>query len=698
MRRNDCLYFVGMPFRTTNANSKVVVGRWLDTEGKDIDKAFGKPPAPPPYAEPGFLPEKPQPDTKGDENRVPGESEDLRAALIEYQNLSIDPRLDLDVDKCTWEDVFACMTGAEEEHEQKAKSWRGVGHRLLRKAGDCAEHVDPWLKLIPPEYGMGIIGAGISIIFVLAHQARDNREKILDAFGEIPIIVASAKAKLRAFPDNRELRSCNEKLNLEIIVSVSKLVGALLPKKHAQKVPYFWFKSKLGKSMIDDVLKSLRDRADELKRLVQDFVDEAIGEIQRTTRDIKEDTSDLKTTANEIRGNTTDLKKDTSDLKMMTAGVQKNLSTVVSLTSEITSDHEKRLQLFEKKVVEGGKVRNGMEETLIEVINQKNRENDILRAELECLRARTPVSSLMTVEQFLAAIGASTLIHQLTSDVEKVLRLQGVIHPLAEAEVVALLRSETFRAWLQPARSDVILIDGAVAAVEFFDHPERVSAKSMLCASLLATLGRTQQEAFQLFFFAGLHSSGNDPSSDGPRGMIRSLLCELVKETSRRGWLHLDFIDDKIYRDGIQRQDIRYLCDAFYKILQRLQMRNAVDLAIYCVIDGIAQYEQQRWYSDLAVVIDTFRTIVNDTKLMPAFKLLMTGPHRVHYIHDRLGLPPSKRLSTNAVVPGGNLGTPIGLASGVDQVLQARRQQNLADRRGRSQYFDDMEMTENDYE
>ncbi|RSL75645.1 hypothetical protein CEP51_010676 [Fusarium floridanum] len=692
-----------MPFRTTKSDSTFVVKWWLDTEGKNIDKAFGMPPGPPSNAEPGFLPEKPHPDTEGDERRVPDECEDLRAALIEYQQLSIDPRLDLDVDKCTWEDVFACMTGAEEEHEQKAKSWRGVGHRLLRKAGDCAEHVDPWLKLIPPEYGMGIIGAGISIIFMLARQARENREKILDAFGEIPIIVASAKAKLRAFPENRELKLCNEMLNLEIIVSVSKLVDALLPKKHGaatrtKKAPYFWVKSKLGKSAIDDVLTPLRDRADELNRLVQDFVDEAIGEIQRTTRDIKEDTSKLKTAANEIRGNTTHLKKDTSDLKVMTAGFQKDLYTVVSQTSEITSDYEKRLQLYEKRAVEGDKVRKGMEETLMEVIFQKNRENDILRAELKCLRARTPVSSLMTAEQFLAAIGASTLIHQSTNDVDKVLRLQGVIHPIAEAEAVALLRSEAFRAWLQPARSDAILMDGAVAATEFFDHPERVSAKSMLCASLLATLGRTQPESFQLFFFAGLHSSENDPSSDGPRGMIRSLLCELVKETDRRGWLYLDFIDDKIYRDGIQRQSIRCLCDAFYKILQRLQMRDAVDLAIYCVIDGIAQYEQQRWYSDLAVVINTLRTIINDTKLMPAFKLLMTGPHRVRYIHDWLDLPLSKRLSTNAVVPGENLSTPFRLASGVDQALQARREENLADRRGRSQYLDDMEVTENDYE
>ncbi|KAI5863767.1 hypothetical protein GGS23DRAFT_565261 [Durotheca rogersii] len=696
-----------------------IVHRWLDTEGKSIDKAFGKQPGPPPNAGSGSLPGNPQPGAEGDESEVLDESEGLRAALIEYQNLAIDPRLELDVDTCTWENVFECMTGAEEDYEQKAKSWRGVGRRLLRKAGDRAEDVNPWLELIPPEYGMGIIGAGISIMFMLARNASENREKILNAFEEIPIIVASAKAKLRAFPDNQELKSCNKKLSLEIVVSVSKLVGALLPEKHAKKVPYFWFRSKLGKSTIDDVLKSLRYQADALKRLVQDFVDEAIGEIQRATRDIKKDTSDLKETASNIHRNTADLKNYAFELKTTTSGIQRDTSTLISETSgirveltdlgdKLASDYQKRLQIYErereiseKKKEEAEKSRNLMAQTLEEVVAESQRkahENERLRAELEYMRARTPVSSLMTAEQFLAAIGASTLIHQSTEDIDKVLRLQGSIHPVAEAEAVSLLRTDEFRAWLQPARSDAILIDGAGAAVEFFDHAERVSAKSVLCASLLATLGRSQQETFQLFFFAGLHSSEKDPSSDGPRGMIRSLLCELVKEAHRRGWLYLDFIDDKTYRDGIQSQNIHYLCDAFYRILQRLQMRDAVDLSVYCVVDGIALYEQQRWYRDLEVVTNMFRVIVNDTKLKPAFKLLLTGPHRVRYVYEWLGLLPSKRLSTNAVIAGENLATPFGLYSGVEQALQARRLQNLADRRGRSLYFDDMEMAEDDYE
>ncbi|KAF5005812.1 hypothetical protein FDECE_7768 [Fusarium decemcellulare] len=278
-----------MSLRTTKAS---IVRQWLDTEGAKIDKAFGEQPGS------ASSPANPQPDFQKAESRAlmeQGECQQLRAALIQYQQLEIDPRLDLNVDRCTWEDVFRCMAGAQADYEQKSRKWHGVAHRLLRKAGDHADDVDPWLKLIPPEYGMGIIGAGISIIFRLANTASKNREKILNAFEEIPIIVA-------------------EKLNLTIIMAVSKLVGCLLPEKHARKVQYFWFKSKLGDSTLDDVLKSLTQQADELKRLVQDFVDEAIGEIQRTTRDIKDDTTTLRLDTSEIKNDTAELKTVTSDI------------------------------------------------------------------------------------------------------------------------------------------------------------------------------------------------------------------------------------------------------------------------------------------------------------------------------------------------------------------------------------------------
>ncbi|KAF4462261.1 hypothetical protein FALBO_10931 [Fusarium albosuccineum] len=447
-----------MSFRATKVS---IVHQWLDAEGGKIDKAFGE--------QPGSASSSanPQPDFREAESRAAieqEESQQLRAALIQYRQLDVDPRLDLDVDNCTWEDVFRCMTRAQTDYNHKAKKWQGVAHRLLRKAGDYADHVDPWLKLIPPEYGMGIIGAGISIIFRLAHTASKNREKILNAFEEVPIIVASSKAKMKAFPGNQVLQSCSEKLNLAIIVAVSKL--------KVRKVQYFWFKSKLGESTLDDVLESLKQQTDELKRLVQDFVDEAIGEIQRTTRDIKKDTSDIK--------------NDTSELKTAASDIQESMSALEGQVRRLAdNDHTTRLNIYLQKVEESNVSRSSLELVLNEVMDalqRKEQEKQNLLVEIQRIRALSPIPGLMTADQLLFAIGASTLIQQSTEDIDKILRFKSSVHPIAEGEAASLLGTDKFFDWIQPSRSDILLVDGAGAAVEFVDHVERVSAKSVLCA------------------------------------------------------------------------------------------------------------------------------------------------------------------------------------------------------------------------
>jgi hypothetical protein len=83
-----------------------------------------------------------------------------------------------------------------------------------------------------------------------------------------------------------------------------------------------------------------------------------------------------------------------------------------------------------------------------------------------------------------------------------------------------------------------------------------------------------------------------------------------------------------------------------------MNMSAAVDLPIYCVIDGIAQYEKHEWLKDLSTVMAMFRAIVEDTKLKPCLKLLLTGPHRVRYFNDMVGVPASKRLSAKPALMG----------------------------------------------
>jgi hypothetical protein len=118
----------------------------------------------------------------------------------------------------------------------------------------------------------------------------------------------------------------------------------------------------------------------------------------------------------------------------------------------------------------------------------------------------------------------------------------------------------------------------------------------------------------------------------------------------------------------------------------------ALDIPVYCIIDGMARYEQPRWQDDLELVVETLRTIVNDDQLLPCFKLLVTGPQRVKSIDRLLGLPPNRRLHTNSRIMDDG---PFS-EGGVEQALQWRRMGELSGRSG-TQYGDDAGWTADDY-
>ncbi|KAI1180209.1 hypothetical protein F4777DRAFT_365194 [Nemania sp. FL0916] len=669
-----------------------VVREWLDAQGAQIDKALGR--RQNAIGDPGGDIE-PSPE-------LDSSSQSLRVALKQYQQLDINPRLELDIDNCTWEDVFRCMANAQADYEKKATTWRGCVRKLFRKAGDVADDVDPLLSLIPDEYGLGVLAAGISLIFMLTKTASQNRETILAAFEEIPAIVASAQTKLKLEPKNEAIKACGEKLNLTILTSISELVGSLLPERHARSVPYFWSRRSLSQSGIESVLTRLRNDAEELKGLVQDLLDAAILQTRDVVFKIEGQASVIVDVTSQINGKTEDLKKDAatiikqnSTLATQNSDLSDRVTSQLEILGRLEANTKKENQIMmrmQRKDEERENSRNFMESVLQEVLTDNRRKEEqilYLSTQLSIARSLTPIQGLMTIDQFLIAISAVDHIEQSTTDAEKILQLRNSIHPAAEADAVSLLQTAVFRDWLLPGRSDAMLIDGAGGAVEFVDHAQRVSATSIMCALLLSQLVRSQPDCFRIYFFCGLHSSEKDALGDGPRGLMRGLLCDLAKEAYRRQLLRLDFIDDKTYRDGLQQQKIGYFCQAFYQILQYMNVGAALDMPIYCVIDGIAQYEKQEWLEDLTIVMGMFRAIVNDTKLKPCFKLFLTSSHRVRYVTDMISLPPSKRLVAKPSIMGENPHAQRGLQSNAEHVLQARRQQIIAQRRGQSQYQDD---------
>lgn len=94
------------------------------------------------------------------------ELSDLRAAIQEFQQSysDNDAFANIDLQNCTWENVFAKLAEARDGCTEEQK--RGIGYlkAIWQKTGRNADKIEPWLDFIPDDYGLNFVRAGIVIV------------------------------------------------------------------------------------------------------------------------------------------------------------------------------------------------------------------------------------------------------------------------------------------------------------------------------------------------------------------------------------------------------------------------------------------------------------------------------------------------------------------------------------------------------
>lgn len=91
---------------------------------------------------------------------------DLEQALKEYQSTCSSERdRGISLRTTTWADVFRQMEDAQVATDERYE--KGI-MRLWRKFGDNVtvkmQDIDPWLNMIPTEYGLCVVRAGIVLV------------------------------------------------------------------------------------------------------------------------------------------------------------------------------------------------------------------------------------------------------------------------------------------------------------------------------------------------------------------------------------------------------------------------------------------------------------------------------------------------------------------------------------------------------
>jgi hypothetical protein len=88
----------------------------------------------------------------------------LAFALQDYVPLNYGITAGPETPKQDWDELFTKLNATEAAAHGEAKSPSAIFNQLVFTVGENKRYIDPWIELIPDEYGLGIIKASIAIL------------------------------------------------------------------------------------------------------------------------------------------------------------------------------------------------------------------------------------------------------------------------------------------------------------------------------------------------------------------------------------------------------------------------------------------------------------------------------------------------------------------------------------------------------
>jgi len=203
-------------------------------------------------------------------------------------------------------------------------------------------------------------------------------------------------------------------------------------------------------------------------------------------------------------------------------------------------------------------------------------------------------------------------LEQEVCDLDFVLRQSKAFDTTSKAYGAIVISNPRFQRWMAATESDLIHVDGHLDPSRF----GKTSPISYFCANL-ARLLEDSPTSITLHFFCGQHVASND-GLQGPRGLIRSLLAQLL-----RAWpapiLHgVDLAGFTGQHASIPIED---LCQIFELLLRQIP----IHCTIFCIIDDFAQFEKERWDDEYWHVLRMLGTLIVGQEFGIRFLVLITS-------------------------------------------------------------------------
>ncbi|KAM7201200.1 hypothetical protein V8F20_004946 [Naviculisporaceae sp. PSN 640] len=513
--------------------------------------------------------------------------------------------LEVDPTECTWEDVLIELERAREAADLCEQRSRKFYRRPFRWLGDHAHLISPGLSAFPDEFG--IIHGGLAVVLSIARHREQVRFKLLRAIETIPNAIHTAQSKERNFPKDETnlqtvlLHRYLDDMRLTLLRTLPKLIKRLNPGSLFGKATNI-----VKGANIDHFLAEISSSAENVIVCAQGLSDDRNADMYKTV-------------------------KDTHGVATRTRGGVEQLQTQVDEVLRRQKSLQSQLDAISGK------------NWLFQFLREYSRPQSHHQSHKPSLDSPGhPTSHLspgsesagprLTTTPF-ELLNILSVSHLTALDDEVIILKRGRDLPdEALARTASMVRTRELQNLLHSPEPGAVLVDGCADKAQI----ARISPVSFVCAGLSQTLRQNLTPV--LVFFCGRHVGG-DPNDDleGPQGLVRGLLSQLVLLLVQNGWMGdaenialpislsaspTATAGDELYSEETTILGVPDLCQLFHSLLGLIPMNTA----IFCIVDGMTYYARENWRGDYDLVLAMFGDIVTDSNLGCLFKVLLTSP------------------------------------------------------------------------
>ncbi|KAI0112504.1 hypothetical protein GGR51DRAFT_43890 [Nemania sp. FL0031] len=513
----------------------------------------------------------------------------------------------------SWDDVLTQLDIAKAYCPKSG--WR-TSRKADRFLAKTASYSEKWIDLIPDEYGLSIVRGGLGLVFSTAAQKVENRERIIQAFENIPDMIRTMETACKLFGSNEEedIKGVAKSFYDELCSSIPDLIQILDGKSSR-------FKRTLNRlaagaietSKIDEILKRIGNTTNKLESSIRRIKMRLDAKEQSEIAAIR---LESKATHVGVGLLYSDIQQIPTRSEMVDFTRAFHQSMVRSIREEVQSsvqdllkhqtqgDFAAEAKTFVVKMVAEN-----------ESLKQLNAQLTAQNKHIEYQRSRQPSpigGPSLSVFDLLRILDVDH--RHATDDLSFVLKQAARMSSEEKGRARWLMRTPNFHHWMKVPQHSLLLVDGAMM-------PERVSPMSVLTATLVASLLQTPA-SIAIYFFCGKNLDVDaEDELGGPSGMLRSLITQLMLQINPSP--NLSGINSHEFLHDCYRRHFPALCEVLRLLVEQIPPQTT----LYCFLDGVSWYEREHWVGELLFFVGLFKDLMSRLT-GPYLKLLMTSSNR----------------------------------------------------------------------